>query len=390
MDLVCIPYHDWRKIEMEGSRTRDSHLISHFAKSKNVGKVLVINRPTSYPELLFNKRKIELKGKVVISKGNLKLYQITDKLFVLDYITSDLLTPVLKKRLWIFKSFGYAKFINFYKECISFLGIKEHFIFSNNIFSLNFAVKSNTKNVVFDAYDNLVFFPHNEPIKQELVDSYLKFKDICKFWTTNSTKNVEYYKDNYGQENCFLVKNGVDIETFERKYEKPEDLVSLKKPIVGFGGKITHLFDYDLFNYCVDNHPDKEFVIVGQILDKEVFSKIKVAPNVHYLGDKHYSQYSSYVANFDIGIIPYVTNHLESGVDSIKVYEYIAAGLNAVGTTGGGMPDLADFLFIANDKFEFSEYISKALNKKSTVKLPEIHTWAYKSEQIITYMKQSL
>lgn len=386
MNIVCIPFHDWRKIEEEGSRTRDSHLINHFRNNKKVKKVLIVNRPSSYPELVVHKKKIKIEGEVILSKGNLKLYKISDKTFVLDYITYDIFSPILEKRLWIFKSFGYNKFIQFYLECIDFLNIVDYNVFTNNIFSINFVKKIKSNNIIFDAYDNLIFFPHIAPIKKEVLQSYNDFKDVCKFWTTNSKKNVNYYKEHYGQENCFLVKNGVDIEVFQKKYNTPQDMLSIKKPIIGFGGKITHLFDYNLFNYCIENNPDKNFVIVGQILNKEVFNKIKKTSNLFYLGDKKYTQYLSYVTNFDVGIIPYVTNDLESGVDSIKVYEYIAAGLNAVGTKGGGMPDISDYLFISNNEVEFSENLDKAINSKRDINLPEYHTWSSKSDEIIRLM----
>jgi teichuronic acid biosynthesis glycosyltransferase TuaH len=383
MNLVCIPYHDWRKIESEGSRTRDSHLIHHFTTNDNIDKVIVINRPTSYPELLINKKKFSIKGDLVFKKGEFSLYKLNSKLYVLDYISNTFLTPILKKRLWFFDSFANEKLISFFKECLLKLDIDQYSIFTNNIFSVDFVSKVSQNNAVFDAYDNLVFFPHNLPIKADLERAYNRFVDVASFWTTNSLKNVNYYKENYNQNTSHLIKNGVDVDTFQRSYPVPKDMESIPKPIIGFGGKITHLFDYELFNYCVDEHPDKNFVLVGQILDKSVFSKISKNSNVFYLGDKHYKDYPTYVTNFDIGIIPYVTNHLESGVDSIKMYEYIAAGLRVIGTPGAGMPDMADYIFIAEDKYQFSEIIGKALDRHASISLPEVHTWKYKANHIV-------
>lgn len=386
MNLICIPYHDWRKIELEGARTRDAHLVYNLLENPAVEKILLINRPTSLPELLVHKKQFKLNGKVLIKDGGLALYQITEKLFVVDYITGDLLSPVIKRRLWAFDSFGYGKLISFFFKCINYLNMNEYQVFTNNIFSLNFAKKIKSTDVVFDAYDNLVFFPNNKGIKPQLEEAYRDWAKVSKFWTTNSTKNVNYYEKFYKQKNCFLIKNGVDIEIFSKQYRPPVDLLGIASPIIGFGGKISHLFDYELFNYCVDRHTDKSFVIVGQILDKEVFSKISTAANVHYLGDKHYSDYPSYVCNFNIGIVPYVTSDLESGVDSIKMYEYLAAGLSSIGTMGGGMPDLAEYIYLAKSKEEFSEYIDKALLNAKEVALPESHTWKYKAQYLLSLM----
>ena len=187
-----------------------------------------------------------------------------------------------------------------------------------------------------------------------------------------------------------MVKNGVDLDLFAKKYDVPSDMAKIKFPVIGFGGKITHLFDYTLYNNVVKSHPDKNFVIVGQILDKEVFRKIEKAPNVFYLGDKHYSQYPSYVKNFNVGIVPYVTGSLEHGADSIKVYEYIAAGLNVIGTSGAGMTDLQEYIHVAKNWKEFSEQIDNALKPKlvAVVTLPKFYTWKYKADSFIQLFKE--
>ena len=56
MNLAVIPYHDWRKILIEGSRTRDAHFINHFQKSEEIEKLIIINRPITIPELILKKR----------------------------------------------------------------------------------------------------------------------------------------------------------------------------------------------------------------------------------------------------------------------------------------------------------------------------------------------
>ncbi|RYZ99979.1 MAG: hypothetical protein EOP47_15355, partial [Sphingobacteriaceae bacterium] len=193
MNLVCIPYHDWRKIEAEGSRTRDSHLVHHFENSAQVDTVIVVNRPISLPEIIANKKKMAITGIVVFEKGGLKLYKVSDKLYVIDYLTTDLVSPVLQKRLWAFKSFGYDKLYRFFNECLAFLNITDYQVFTNNIFSINFIKRLDKQKAVFDAYDNIVFFPGNQDIVEELKAAYNEFVNATKFWTTNSTKNVAYY-----------------------------------------------------------------------------------------------------------------------------------------------------------------------------------------------------
>lgn len=387
MNIISIPYHDWRKIEKEGSRTRDAHLMHHLALHPKVENLLIINRPTTYTEIFLKKKNLKINGEKVFSYGSFSLYRVKSNVYVLDYISNDLLGPILKKKKWFFDSFEDQKLKNGFKKAVDYLQLDFDVIFSQNIFSAGFALNSNLP-CVFDAWDNFLLFPENKNIENELIKAYQDFSDNAKGWVTNSVKNIQFYKEKYNLKECILVKNGVDIEVFKRKYAKPDDLKEIKFPIIGFGGKITHLFDYNLFNYVVANHPEKSFVIVGQILDKEVFSKINKVENVFYLGDKNYEIYTSYVTNFDVGIIPYVTDHLEHGADSIKVYEYIAAGIGVLGTQGAGMADMSMFMSIANNKEQFSESLDQVLSKRTKIELPDMYTWSHKTEEIMALLDE--
>ena len=188
-----------------------------------------------------------------------------------------------------------------------------------------------------------------------------------------------------------LIKNGVDPEKFHKIVNKiPDDLKRIKKPIIGFGGKITHLIDVDLLNQVVAKNMDKSFVVIGQKLDKEIFKKIQQSPNFHYLGDKHYNEYLNYVQNFDICIVPYiVVKEKQTGANTIKVYEYLAAGKRVVGTNGNGLEDLKEHVFIAKDADEFSSFLQENSPKQKTkIDLKE-HSWNYKTKMLIELIKDN-
>ncbi|WMJ73287.1 hypothetical protein RCC89_08940 [Cytophagaceae bacterium ABcell3] len=332
--------------------------------------------------MILKKKKRKINGQVVFKYKNSSLYKVDEKTYVFDYLSGDVLGPILKKKKWFLDSFGSENFIHCFNKSLAYINFSPDVFFTQNIFSVNF-LKGLGRQCVFDAWDNFLLFPENKVIEQDLKSSYQEFAHNGSVWVTNSKKNLAYYDKFYKPQKCYLVKNGVDVEVFNQKYTVPEHLNKLPRPLIGFGGKITHLFDYDLFNYVVSKHPDKSFVILGQVIDKQVFSKIKQAPNVFYLGDIHYSLYPSYVTNFDLGIVPYVTNQLEHGADSIKVYEYIAAGLGVVGTQGAGMNEMSKYIYVADNKNSFSNFINEALTNRKKECLDHFHTWASKTESII-------
>jgi len=387
MNIACIPYHDWRKIESEGSRTRDSHIISHLRKNSDVDNLIIVNRPISYLELWLLKRRQKIQGQKVFSWGRATLYRLSSKVYVFDYVSKDIIGPVAKRKNWFFDEFGKTDFLECFKSCLKYLQIEIDAILTQNIFSRSF-VKNLELPTVFDAWDNFLLFPENKKYETAFYNAYSDLANTADVWITNAIKNVIYYKENYQPKQCLLIKNGVDIERFRRSYKKPQEIEEISSPIIGFGGKITHLFDYKLFNYLVSANPLKSFVIVGQILDQSVFKNISKAKNLFYLGDKKYDEYCSYVTNFDVGIIPYVSNNLEHGADTIKMYEYLASGLNVVGTPGAGMSDMSDYIYISSTPGEFSDNIDRALVETNKITLPHFHTWDYKTKQITEILKQ--
>ncbi len=60
--------------------------------------------------------------------------------------------------------------------------------------------------------------------------------------------------------------------------------------------------------------------------------------NVRWVGPKPYSELPKYVAAFDVGLIPYVSNAYTRSCFPLKLYEYLAAGKPVVAS---GLPELA-------------------------------------------------
>ena len=56
INVVMIPFHDYKKWKEEGFRTRDAHVCEHFSENGEVNKILVINRPTSLAEVMLKQK----------------------------------------------------------------------------------------------------------------------------------------------------------------------------------------------------------------------------------------------------------------------------------------------------------------------------------------------
>ena len=391
MNLFIIPFHDWRKINNEGFRTRDAHLIEHFSKNDQVKNLFVINRPTTKAELVLKGFKSKINGEVVFSRKNLKLIRVESNLYVIDMILNKSISQFLYRQSWFFDAFVDKQVISFIKDCIDFLKLSDFSLISHNIYASGLCEEICHNRYIFDAYDNLLQFPKLLKHKENFIKSYkLYFESNKAVITTNSNSNINFFKENFNYEIKHLLSNGVDVDKFSSTSCKvPEDISKIKTPIVGFGGKITHLIDIELFKFIIMENKNINFVIVGQVLDKNVLDAIINFDNCFYLGDKTYDEYVDYVKRFDIAIVPYVFGDGESGANTIKVYEYIAAGCQIVATRGCGVESLKEFVNIANDKHEFSKLIRKLIQNKdfsSSSLLPEMFTWEYISRGFMSIL----
>lgn len=390
MNLAVVPYHDWRKILIEGGRTRDAHFINCFQELNSIEKLIIINRPITFPELIIKKRLKRIEGKVLLRKNGCQLVQIDKKSFVIDFISKDFINHIILKRDWYFGAYKSKVFTSFIKDAYKFLEISDINYISYNIYSAFLFEALKPKELIFDAWDNYAKFPFSVKHLRKLKDAYNTFAKYSKKWTTNSTENKVYYKENYNAQYIHIIKNGVDLLKFKNcLLEKPYDIKFFPSPIIGFGGKITHLFDVDLFNYLLKNNRDKTFVIVGQIIDKKKFNLINRLDNFYYLGDKHYDIYPLYVQSFDICLIPYLVGDKAHGGDSIKAYEYLAAGKKTVGTLGNGLIDLKNYLYLHQDYSLFSKELSATTNNKEVLKSDKF-SWLEKTKLMINILENRL
>jgi len=387
MNLIIIPFHDWRKSHKEGFRTRDVHFINALSGNDSVEKILVINRPTTKFELLYKKNDKALPGKLIFTNDRFSLTEIKKNLYVTDFLSNDIFGQIMRKHLWFIEKYNDKKYVDFIYTCQKLLNIKETNLIAQNIFSYKLAVNLNAKSKIFDAWDNFLKFPAYKKIKKSLELGYSELSKKIPNWVTNSQENIDFYKNKFNPLGVTLIKNGVKSNFMSGDKIDPEDIRNLKRPIIGFGGKISYLLNFELINFITKDNSDCSFVFVGQILDKNVFKKIEKRANVFFLGDKKYSEHSNYVKNFDVCIIPYNINERQHGGDSMKAYEYLLTGKKVIGTNGNGLQDLKEYIYLPNTKEEFSLELKDLTNKKNQINI-EDYSWESKGESLLKILKK--
>jgi glycosyltransferase involved in cell wall biosynthesis len=349
--------------ESTGFRTRESHLIQEFQENENIRRILIVDRPISLPEILLKKRPWKVKkGWVVYRRFNKSITQVTDKIYVLDIFSPELLKPVILKRRWWDYIFKKSSIINKIKEAIKHLCLNNIVLFLWNPFSTGIIGNLNESLIVFDAIDNFMKHPEAQDARKEALQGYDKIKKSADLIFTVSKAMKEFMENS--RKNVFCIPNGVDIAFFQPGQDKEylEDIKEIPKPIIGYVGRMAKRINIDLVSLLAIEMPDISFVFIGVILNKQWIRPLFKIPNIYFLGDKHYSLIPKYINSFDICIIPHNVGTLENDGDPKKLYEYLACAKPVVTSKIGGVGVFDKVISIANDKEEFLRAIQALLN----------------------------
>lgn len=128
--------------------------------------------------------------------------------------------------------------------------------------------------------------------------------------------------------------SSIDVAHFHkaRKPAKdPADQASIPHPRVGFAGVIDERLDIKLLAQAADAMPDVQFVMIGPVVKIDPADLPRHA-NIHWLGGKSYMELPAYMANWDMGWMPFALNEATRYISPTKTPEFLAAGLPVVST----------------------------------------------------------
>lgn len=114
--------------------------------------------------------------------------------------------------------------------------------------------------------------------------------------------------------------------------EEPADQVEIPHPRLGYYGVVDERMDIELLGGIAEARPDWHLVIVGPVVKIDPAS-LPNHPNIHYLGGKSYQELPTYVAGWDVALLPFARNESTRFISPTKTPEYLAAGKPVVSTS---------------------------------------------------------
>jgi UDP-galactopyranose mutase len=182
---------------------------------------------------------------------------------------------------------------------------------------------------VYDCMDELSAFRHAPPELLNLEEKLLAAADIV---FTGGSSLYEAKRDRHSNVHAF--PSSIDVAHFAQArglLRQPDDQAGISSPRLGFCGVIDERMDLGLLAATADAHPDWSLVMIGPVVKIDE-ADLPQRANIHYLGSKPYAELPSYMAGWDVALMPFAINEATRFISPTKTPEYLAAGCTVVST----------------------------------------------------------
>jgi glycosyltransferase involved in cell wall biosynthesis len=183
--------------------------------------------------------------------------------------------------------------------------------------------------VVYDCMDELSAFA-NAP--RELANLETELLGRADLVFTGGQSLYEAKRHRHHSVHAF--PSSVDVGHFAAArlaQRDPDDQATIPRPRIGFFGVIDERMDLALVEGISAARPGWQIVLVGPVAKIDP-TALPRRPNVHLLGQRTYQQLPSYLAGWDVALLPFAQNDSTRYISPTKTPEYLAAGKPVVST----------------------------------------------------------
>jgi UDP-galactopyranose mutase len=255
--------------------------------------------------------------------------------------------------------------------------IREYICWYYSPMALDFTRGLRPKAIVYDCMDELSAF---KGASQHLALRERELFKIADLVFTGGHSLYEAKRNHHPSVHAF--PSSIDRDHFMQARQAladPIDQQAIPRPRLGFFGVIDERFDTRLLEQVAALRPDWQFIMVGPVVKIDPDSLPRQS-NIHYLGSKTYQELPSYIARWDVALLPFAQNESTRFISPTKTPEYLAAGKPVVSTPISDVihpyGDLG-LVSIVNNADEFIAAAEAALLKKSDM------TWLNKVDAFL-------
>ncbi|GLB51321.1 hypothetical protein NBRC110019_03600 [Neptunitalea chrysea] len=362
-DIVCIANTTWF-----GEYTKSTvQIMARLAKNH---RVLFIEYPFTIKDMINSIRKKQHAPVKRMLNIEPALTQITtDQNTNIYHLVAPPVLPVdFIKNNTIFKFFFNLN-ISIYKKRVKKvfkqLNIVDPIVVTayNPFYGLSLIGKLNEKLNVYYCYDGIGTRRHGPRIYG--IDEQFS-RGVDGIITTSDFLNEDKKKFNA---NSFVVKNGVNFETFVKSAKT--NVHNRDKKIVGYIGSLDHRFDIDTIENVIEQLPEYEFHFTGNLRNDNIKERLNRFDNVTFFGAISPNEVPELLSSYDVGIIPYLVNDINRNIYPLKINEYMAVGVPIVMTPFANLADFKNIVSVTGTAEDFKNALITEVKNDSSTKISE-------------------
>lgn len=232
---------------------------------------------------------------------------------------------------------------------------------------------------IFDADHNIIEDPNldsNQLEKQERILEEIAYSPKIKAIASGTRSMLHWFEIINPKVRVIRLRNGVDLQRFNFK---KNDNSNGRKTVIGYCGTLSRWINWDWLIQLIDDLPDCTFRFIGRAYKDANYMALETKENVELLGFKSAFETPKLIKEFDVAIGLYQA-HPALDVDSMKLYEYLAANIPVVVNRFHPFleEDFGQNLLIADTYYEFKQFIGQAikLRKENNNAIPVFLTTA--------------
>jgi glycosyltransferase involved in cell wall biosynthesis len=178
-----------------------------------------------------------------------------------------------------------------------------------------------------------------------------------------TAQSLKSYAEDLRPRKSLCLDHAVDVDFFDlADHCLPKAYETIPEPRAVFVGVIGEWFDAGALNLMAEQLPGVQFVIVGP--DQGPGQRLVDRPNVHVLGPKPRSEVPALLHHAQVGLIPFDRvgkRDLVDGINPLKLYEYLLAGLPVVTTSWPELDRLRAPVIGCETAADFPDAVRRAL-----------------------------
>ncbi|MDB4950191.1 MAG: hypothetical protein JWM27_2840 [Gemmatimonadetes bacterium] len=292
-DLVCLSHLRWDFVYQ-----RPQHLMSRFARER---RVLFVEEPVWGP----GPARVETEEREGVRVVRMRLP---------DGLSWSQVEETQRRLL---------------DEVLAVHGVRRFVAWYYTPMALSFTSHLRPAAVVYDCMDELSLFRGAPAVLLEREAGLLRRADLV------FTGGASLYAAKRGRHpGVHLFASSIDAAHFCRArapLPEPADQAGIPGPRLGYFGVIDERVDLALLAGIAAARPGWQLVMLGPLAKIDA-ADLPRLPNLHYLGMKAYTELPSYVAGWDVAMLPFALNDATRFISPTKTPEYLAAGRPAIST----------------------------------------------------------